>query len=99
MGWVPCPLAASPGPPTKSPVSLDPKMFDTGEGGPTVCLEQKGKLQQSCSSKCRDLVSSRNYQKCRGGAEDACAAERGPCTADWGPPGWPGAVFLGHPAK
>lgn len=49
MGWVPCPLTPSPGPPTKSPVSLDPKMFDTGEGGPTVCLEQKGKLQQSCS--------------------------------------------------
>lgn len=42
--WVgfPSPLAGLPRAPNKEPVSLDPKMFDTGEGGPTVCLEQKG---------------------------------------------------------
>ena len=55
--WVgfPAPSPLPPGPPTTSPVSLDPKMFDAGEGGPTVCLEPKGKLQQSCSIQVQGL--------------------------------------------
>ena len=42
MGWVPCPLSPPPGPPTKSPVSLDPKTFEAGEGG-THCVTGTGR--------------------------------------------------------